>query len=191
MKETEPETQKGVQAELNVKQRLENQSEFFERLDFLVTFWAMQKVTCIPSLRAQRNINLTFTERTSKIMETKRQKQINELLRRQFSMVLLDEGTYIYDRAMVTVTRVVVSPDLQSAKVYLSVFNTENKMEVMAAMDENIHRLRHPLAGKVAKQLRKIPELKFFLDDSLDEFFRMDQILTKLRAENQMGTEEE
>ncbi|MBK9106184.1 MAG: 30S ribosome-binding factor RbfA [Saprospiraceae bacterium] len=124
-------------------------------------------------------------------METKRQKQINELLRRQFSMVLIDEGTYIYDRAMVTVTRCVVSPDLQSAKVYLSVFNTENKMEVMAAMDENIHQLRHALASKVGKQLRKIPELKFFLDETLDEFFRMDQILNKLRAENQMGSEEE
>lgn len=124
-------------------------------------------------------------------METKRQKQINELLRRQFSMVLIDEGSYIYDRAMVTVTRCVVSPDLQSAKVYLSVFNTENKMEVMAAMDENIHQLRHALATKVGKQLRKIPELKFFLDETLDEFFRMDQILNKLRAENQMGSEEE
>ena len=124
-------------------------------------------------------------------METKRQKQINELLRRQFSMVLIDEGSYIYDRAMVTVTRCVVSPDLQSAKVYLSVFNTENKMEVMAAMDENIHQLRHALASKVGKQLRKIPELKFFVDETLDEFFRMDQILNKLRAENQMGSEEE
>jgi ribosome-binding factor A len=123
-------------------------------------------------------------------METKRQKQINELLRRQFSMVLLDEGSYIYDRAMVTITRVVVSPDLQSAKVYVSIYNTENKMEVMAALDENTHRLRFALANKVGKQLRKIPELKFFLDDSLDEFFRMDQILTKLRAENQMGSDE-
>ena len=124
-------------------------------------------------------------------METKRQKQINELLRRQFSMVLIDEGSYIYDRAMVTVTRCVVSTYLQSAKVYLSVFNTENKLEVMAAMDENIHQLRHALASKVGKQLRKIPELKFFLDETLDEFFRMDQILNKLRAENQMGSEEE
>ena len=124
-------------------------------------------------------------------METKRQKQINELLRRQFSMVLLDEGSYIYDRAMVTVTRTVVSPDLQNAKIYLSVFNTENKLEVMAAMDENIHQLRHALATKVGKQLRTIPELKFYLDDSLDEFFRMDQILSKLRADNQMGSEEE
>jgi len=124
-------------------------------------------------------------------METKRQKQINELLRRQFSMVLIDEGPYIFDRAMVTVTRAVVSPDLQNAKIYLSVFNTEDKNEVMALMNENISRLRHSLATKVGKQLRKIPELKFFLDDSLDEFFRMDKILNKLRSENQMGTEEE
>ena len=124
-------------------------------------------------------------------METKRQKQINELIRRQFSMVLQDEGSYIYERALVTVTRVVVSPDLQSAKVYLSVFNTENKLEVMQSMEENIFRLRHSLASKVGKQLRKVPELKFFLDDSLDEFFKMDLLLAKLRADNQMGTEEE
>jgi ribosome-binding factor A len=124
-------------------------------------------------------------------METKRQKQINELIRRQFSMVLQDEGSYIFEKALVTVTRVVVSPDLQSAKVYLSVFNTENKMEVMQSMEENIHRLRYALANKVGKQLRKIPELKFFLDDSLDEFFRMDQLLANLRAQNQMGSEEE
>ena len=106
-------------------------------------------------------------------------------------MVLQEEGSYIFDRALVTVTRVVVSPDLQSAKVYLSVFNTENKMEVMTMMEENNHRLRHALANKVGKQLRKIPELKFFLDDSLDEFFRMDQILNKLRSENQMGHDDE
>ena len=123
-------------------------------------------------------------------METKRQKQINELLRRAFSMVLMEEGSYIFDKAMVTVTRAVVSPDMQNAKIYLSIFNTEHKQEIMIAMDENIHRLRHSLATKVAKQLRRIPELKFFLDESLDEFFRMDQILNKLRSENQMGTDE-
>ena len=106
-------------------------------------------------------------------------------------MVLQDEGSYIYERALVTVTRVVVSPDLQSAKVYLSVFNTENKLEVMQSMEENIFRLRHALASKVGKQLRKVPELKFFLDDSLDEFFKMDLLLAKLRADNQMGTEDE
>jgi ribosome-binding factor A len=124
-------------------------------------------------------------------METKRQKQISELLRRQFSMVLMEEGSYIFEKAMVTVTRVSVSPDLQNAKIYLSVFNTDQKQEVMMALEENNHRLRFALANKVGKQLRRIPELQFFLDESLDEFFKMDQLLSRLRAEKQMGTEEE
>ncbi len=123
-------------------------------------------------------------------MESKRQKQINELLRRQFSMVLMDEGPYIFDKAMVTVTRVVVSPDLQNAKIYLSIFNTDHKQEVLLAMEENYPRLRYALSQKVGKQLRRMPELSFFMDESLDEFFRMDQLLKKLRSENQMGTEE-
>jgi ribosome-binding factor A len=124
-------------------------------------------------------------------METKRQKQISELLRRQFSMVLMEEGSYIFDKAMVTVTSIVVSPDLSSAKIYLSVFNADNKLEVMTAIEENNQRLRLSLAHKVGKQLRRIPELKFFLDESLDEYFKMDQLLSRLRAENQMGSEEE
>src|SRR5215213_365490 len=100
-------------------------------------------------------------------METKRQKQISELVRRQFSMVLMEEGTYIYDKAMVTVTRVFMSPDLLNAKVYLSIYNTENKQEVILGMQENYHRLRHALAGRVGKQLRRMPELQFFIDESL------------------------
>jgi len=124
-------------------------------------------------------------------METKRQKQISELLRRQFSMVLLDEGTYIFEKALVTVTKVSVSPDMQNAKIYLSVFNSDNKQEVMMGLEENNHRLRFALANKVGKQLRRIPELQFFLDESLDEFFRMEKVFSDLRANNQMGSEEE
>jgi|SRR4030095_12656806 ribosome-binding factor A len=124
-------------------------------------------------------------------METKRQKQINELLRRQFSMVLAEEGPYIFEKAMVTVTRTVVSSDMQNAKIYLSIFNTDNKQEVMMAMEENKSRLRFSLAGKVGKQLRRIPELQFHLDESLDEYFKIDKVLGQLRADNQMGTEEE
>ena len=124
-------------------------------------------------------------------METKRQKQIGELLRRSLSMVLMEEGPYIFEGAFVTITSVKVSPDLQNAKVYLSIFNTENKQEVMLGIYENTFRLRHSLAAKVGKQIRRIPELQFFLDESLDEVFKMDQLFAKLRATNQMGTEEE
>ena len=105
--------------------------------------------------------------------------------------MLQDEGGYIFEKALVTVTRVSVSPDLQNAKIYLSIFNTDNKQEVMMGLEENVHRLRHSLAGKVGKQLRRIPELQFFLDESLDDVFKMDQLFARLRAENQMGSEEE
>jgi len=124
-------------------------------------------------------------------MESKRQKQISELIRRQFSSVLMEEGAYIFDKAMVTVIRVTISPDLLNARVYLSIFNTDNKPAVLLAMEENAMRLRHSLAGKVGKQLRRMPDLHFFLDESLDEYFKMDQLLKRLRSENQMGAEEE
>jgi ribosome-binding factor A len=124
-------------------------------------------------------------------MESKRQKQINELIRRQFSLVLMEEGPMMFDKAMVTVTRAVVSPDLQNAKVYLSVFNTDNKQEVLLVMEDNYPRLRHALSAKVGRQLRRMPELSFFLDESLDEFFKMDELLKKLRSENQMGADEQ
>jgi ribosome-binding factor A len=124
-------------------------------------------------------------------METKRQKQINELLRRQFSMVLMEEGSYIFEKALVTITKMVVSPDLQNAKVYLSIFNAENKQEVMMSLEENNQRLRLALANKIGKQIRRMPELRFYLDESLDEFFRMEKVFSDLRANNQMGSEEE
>jgi ribosome-binding factor A len=124
-------------------------------------------------------------------MESKRQKQISELLRRQFSIVLMEEGSYIFDKAMVTVTSVNISPDLLNAKVYLSIFNTDNKPAVLLSIEENYVRLRHALSNKVGKQLRRMPELQFFLDESLDEFFKMNQLLNRLRSENQMGKEEE
>ena len=97
----------------------------------------------------------------------------------------------MFDKAMVSVTRVSVSPDLQNAKIYLSVFNTDNKQEVLLSMEQEYPRLRHALSNKVGKQLRRMPELAFFLDESLDEFFKMDELLKKLRAEKQMGTDEQ
>ena len=124
-------------------------------------------------------------------METKRQKQINELLRRQFSMVLLEEGSYIFEKTLVTVTKVVASSDMQNAKIYLSVFNTDNKQEVILGLEENNQRLRFALANKIGKQIRRIPELQFYLDESLDEFFRMEKVLKDLRANHQMGPEDE
>ena len=124
-------------------------------------------------------------------METKRQRQIGEVVRRHFSEVLQQEGSYIYKDALVTVTSVKMTPDLGLAKIYLSVYNTDNKQEVLLSLENEIVRLRQSFAHRVRKQMRRVPELGFYLDDTLDEMYRLNKLFDKLHDNNQMGSEEE
>ncbi len=118
-------------------------------------------------------------------METKRQKQVGEQLRRHFSMILTEEGGFIYGRdKLVTVTQVKISPDLLIAKVYISVYGTENKQEVILELEENYPRLRQALGAKIGKHMRRVPHLEFFLDDTLDEMYRVDELLNRVSEED-------
>ena len=125
-------------------------------------------------------------------METKRQKQIGELVKRNFSMVLQQEGSYIYgSEVMVTVTNVKMTPDLNLAKIYLSIFNTENKQAVILEMEEHSSRLHQGLATRIRRHVRRIPEIHFFIDDTLDEMYRLNDLFNRLHQEDQMGNPEE
>jgi ribosome-binding factor A len=105
--------------------------------------------------------------------------------------VLQDEGSYIYGATpLVTVTNVKVSSDLGQAKIYLSVYNTENKQEVLLEMAEEKQRLKQSLGQRLRKLVRRIPDVDFYLDDTLDEMYRIDAMFGRLRADNQMGEEE-
>lgn len=122
--------------------------------------------------------------------ESKRQRQVAETIKRNFSMILHQEGSYIYENALVTVTNVRMTPDFGLASIYLSVFNTENKPAVLVSMDQNKVRLRSALAQRVKKQMRRVPQIQFFLDETLDEIFRVDSLFDKLRDDDQMGAAE-
>ena len=125
-------------------------------------------------------------------METIRQKQIAEIIKRNFSIVLQQEGGYIYgNEVLVTVTGVKMSPDLSLAKIYFSVYNTENKQEVLLTMENEIVQLRKALAFRVRKHIRKIPEIALYLDDTVDEMYRIDALFDRLHKENQMGSDNE
>ena len=97
------------------------------------------------------------------------QKDLGEMFQRQ-SMAL-------FQGRMITVTTVRVSPDLGVAKVYVSIFPTENREAVLELVRENARTLRHELAKKVRHQLRVVPELASFLDDSLDYIENIDRLL--------------
>lgn len=124
-------------------------------------------------------------------METKRQLQVGELIKRNFSLVLQQEGRYIYgDEALVTVTQVKMSSDLGLAKIYLSVFNTENKQAVIIQLEQENSRLRKILSQRIRKHVRRIPYIDVYQDDTLDEMWQLNSLFDKLRADKQMGEEE-
>jgi ribosome-binding factor A len=122
-------------------------------------------------------------------MESKRQLQVAELIRRNFGHILLSEGSYIYGDALVTLTGVKVSPDLAQAKIYLSVYNHTNKQEVLMMIEEHHHQLKQALAKRIRKHVRRVPEPMFFLDDTLDEAMRLENLFKELREDDQMGQE--
>jgi len=122
-------------------------------------------------------------------MESIRQKQVGELIRRYFSMILTEEGSNIYGRdKLVTLTDVKMTPDLLIAKFYISVYGTENKQEVILMLEDTQTRLRQALASKIGKQMRRMPEIEFFLDDTLDEMYRVDNLLNRIgEADKKIG----
>ncbi len=81
--------------------------------------------------------------------------------------------------AMVTVSEVRISPDLSIAKVYVSIFPSAKQQEVMKMLEEEKRHLRGELGRQVAKQLRIVPELDFYLDTTLDYAEHIDELLKK------------
>ena len=124
-------------------------------------------------------------------MASKRQLQVAEMMKRNFGMVLQQEGAYIYGvEPLVTVTKVQVSPDLSVGKIYLSVYNVEDKQTVLLELEENYHRLKQALATRLKRHLRRLPDFELFLDDTLDEMYRLNALFDKMHDEKQFGEEE-
>ena len=124
-------------------------------------------------------------------MESKRQLQVAELIKRNFSMVLQQEGNYIYDDALVTVTNVKITPDLSLAKIYLSVYNTDNKQAVLLKLEDQHHRLKQVFSQRIRKHIRRIPEIAMYIDETLDEMYRLDALFDRLSTSDPAPDEEE
>jgi len=115
------------------------------------------------------------------LMESRRQLQTGELIKRHFSTVIREQGSYIYgSEVLVSVTRVIMSPDLGLAKIYVSVFNTEDKNAVLLLLNGEKVRLKKQLTQRIRKHVRRIPRVDIYLDDTLDEMYRIDELLNSL-----------
>ncbi len=118
------------------------------------------------------------TEKTDgNIMESTRQKRVARLVQRELGDIFLKEGKTLFGGKMITVTQVRMSPDLSLARVYLSVFPAVTKEEFDQLVNDQKKKIRYELSGRIHNQLRSMPELAFFLDDSLDYIDRIEKLL--------------
>ena len=108
-----------------------------------------------------------------------RQLKVAKELQKDLAEIIRSKGMAAFGGAMVSVTEVRISPDLSVAKVYVSVFPSNKAEAVMQMINENSRALRGELGCHVAKQLRIVPELVFFLDSTLDYVEHIDELLKK------------
>ncbi|MFP5439240.1 MAG: 30S ribosome-binding factor RbfA [Bacteroidia bacterium] len=115
-------------------------------------------------------------------METNRQKKIGALLQQDLVDILQGEiRKNGVSNLVLSISKVVVTTDLSIAKVYLSVFPSEKAGEILNAVKSNAPLIKHDLAQRVRLQLRKVPNLVFYVDDSLD---RIEALDNELKGEN-------
>jgi len=111
-------------------------------------------------------------------METNRQKKIGTLLQEDLVDILQGEVRKNgISNLIISVSKVHVTTDLSIAKVYLSIFPTEKSAELLKAIQSNTPLIKHDLAQRVKNQLRKVPDLLFYVDDSLDYIEKIDEAL--------------
>ncbi len=111
-------------------------------------------------------------------METTRQNKIARLIQKELSEIFLLQTKQMHG-VLVSVSVVRISPDLSYARAYLSVFPSERAEEIVKNINANMKSIRYELGKRVRFQLRIIPELKFFVDDSLDYAEHIDELLKK------------
>lgn len=110
-------------------------------------------------------------------MESTRQKKIGRLLQKELAEIFRRRTAELAPGRMITVTAVRVSPDMSLARIYLSIFPSEGSDKIIGSIKEHIGSVRYDLGREVHNQLRIIPELAIFPDDSLDYIDNIDKLL--------------
>ena len=111
--------------------------------------------------------------------ESTRQQKVERQVQKDLAEIIRARGMAAYDGAMITVSGVKITPDLALAKVYVSIFPSSKAEAVMQQLEDETPYLRGELGRRVAKQLRIVPELNFYLDDSLEYVEHIDELLKK------------
>lgn len=131
-------------------------------------------------LQSHKVTNFTANSIVKNMEEGKRQKQIAGLLNEEMNLIFQRLGLGMINGGMVSISSVKVTPDLLEARFYLSFFQVTDVPAALHKIEEKHHEIKKELAARVRHQLRSIPVLRFFQDDTLDHVFKMEEIFKKI-----------
>ncbi len=112
-------------------------------------------------------------------MESVRQQKVAKLLQKELAEIFRSEARNLFGGAFITVTVLRISPDLGLAKVYLSIMATKDRPAIFKLIEDQNHIIRKRLGAIIGKQLRIVPVLQFYIDDSLDYAMKIEGLLKK------------
>jgi len=115
--------------------------------------------------------------------EGKRQKQVGKLILEEMSDIFRLESINIIDGGMVSISHVSITPDLMEARIYLSFFQIKDVPALLHKIKERSWELRKLLGQRIKNQLRRVPELHFITDDTLEHVFKMEELFKKINEE--------
>lgn len=125
------------------------------------------------------------------MMESKRQQKFGRLLQKELSEIFQRDIPHLFKNTMVTVTEVHVSPDLSVAKAFLSFMLAPNQQQLLEVVNERKSEVRNMLGRRIRKEVRHVPELVFFLNESADYAAHMDRVISQLDIPPAPANEEE
>ncbi|MEI8099323.1 MAG: 30S ribosome-binding factor RbfA [Sediminibacterium sp.] len=123
--------------------------------------------------------------------EGKRQRQVASALQEEMNDIFRRLSLNMIDGGMVSISTIKVTPDLLEARIYLSLFQVKDDKAVMKTIESRAWEIKKELANRVKNQLRRIPVLHFYLDDTLDYVFKMEEVFKKLNEQKPPSTETE
>jgi len=133
---------------------------------------------------------VTFTNKQVNKVESRRQQKISKLIQQEIGALIEREESFRFGRAMLTVSEVRITPDLMVARVFISIFNADNTDEIFSSLKVHSAEIRYKLGKRIRHQLRRIPVLEFYKDESLDEVYRIEQILRESKKDKPEGLEQ-
>ena len=122
------------------------------------------------------------------MLEGKRQKQVAAVLEKELNDIFQKLGLSMINGGMVSIASVKITPDLFESRVYVSFFKVKDAHNAMKKIEERSWEIKKELVAKVKSQLRSMPELKYFIDDTLEYVDKMEEIFKKIKEEPKGGT---